>query len=98
MPVRVKGLTDVIQIEATGGGALVLHKDGTVSAWGPTEGGVLGDGRWENSTFVSGGPAFSAQKVPGVGGIVQLATGGQHVLAHAHSAPRARLSRVTSAS
>jgi alpha-tubulin suppressor-like RCC1 family protein len=80
-PVPVKGLTDVIQIEATDGGALVLHKDGTVSAWGPIGGGVLGDGRWENSTFDPRGPAFSPQKVPGVGGIVQLSMGGQHVLA-----------------
>lgn len=81
VPVPVKGLSNIIQVAATGGGAVALHNDGTVSAWGPAAGGVLGDGRWESSTFVAGGPAFEPRKVPGLSGIVQIATGGDHVLA-----------------
>ena len=44
-PVRVTGLTDIIQIEAGAKHGLALRKDGTVWAWGTRDEGAIGDGQ-----------------------------------------------------
>lgn len=80
-PVPVAGLSDVVQIAAAGNSALALHRNGSVSAWGGRDFGLIGDGQHPKRYGESGPPATSPVRVPGVGGIVQLSTSGGHVLA-----------------
>lgn len=79
-PVTVLGLNDVVQISASGAAAFAVHRDGTVSAWGSREAGMLGDNqhpaRGNAPTF-----AYAPIRVPGVTGVVQVSAGGGHVLA-----------------
>lgn len=79
-PTAVAGLGDVAQIEASGAAAFAVHRDGTVSAWGSREFGMLGDDqhprRGDSPTR-----ALRPFRVPGVAGVVQVSAGGGHVLA-----------------
>ncbi len=79
-PVQVSGLTDVVQISASGAAAFAVHRDGTVSAWGSREAAMLGD----NKHPLNGDAptrAYSPVRVPGVAGVVEVSAGGSHVLA-----------------
>lgn len=80
-PVRVAGLADVVQIAAAGGSALALHRDGSVSAWGSRDAGVIGDGQHPKRHGESGPPATTPARVPDASGVVQVSTSGAHVLA-----------------
>lgn len=80
-PVRVAGLTDVVQIAAAADSALALHRDGSVSAWGSRRAGVIGDGQHPKRHGEPGAPVTTQVRVPGVAGVVQLSTSGAHVLA-----------------
>ncbi len=76
-PVKVTGLTDIIQIESGSKHALALRKDGTVWAWGTRDNGAVGDGE-------RGGRVLSALApvaVPGLEGITQIAAAHTHNLA-----------------
>lgn len=79
-PVQVSGLTDVIRISASGAAAFAVHRDGTVSAWGSREAGMLGD----NKHPINGDApsrAYLPIRVPGATGVAELSAGGGHVLA-----------------
>ena len=43
-PVRVRGLSDVVEVAGTFGGGYALEKDGSVWAWGMSSAGELGNG------------------------------------------------------
>jgi len=77
-PVRVTGLTDVIQIEAGAKHALALRKDGTVWAWGTRDDGAIGDGQPKTLRPVM---AIGPTQVKGLQGITQIAATGRHNLA-----------------
>lgn len=77
-PVRVTGLTDVIQIEAGSKHAMALRKDGTVWAWGTRDDGAIGDGQPKTLRPVM---AIGPTQVPGLQGITQIAAAGRHNLA-----------------
>lgn len=77
-PVRVTGLTDIIQIEAGTKHAVALRKDGTVWAWGSRDEGALGDGQ---PTGLRPMTAISPTQVPGLLGITQIAATRLHNLA-----------------
>jgi alpha-tubulin suppressor-like RCC1 family protein len=47
-PVQVKGLTNVVAIDAGNGHTIALKKDGTVWTWGENSSGQLGDGTTTN--------------------------------------------------
>ena len=79
-PGQVAGVSDVVQISASGAAAFAVHRDGTVSAWGSRAGAMLGD----NKHPVNGDAptqAYVPFRVPGVAGVVQLSAGDGHVLA-----------------
>jgi hypothetical protein len=71
-PVAVQIANDVIAIEAGGENAFALHRDGTVSGWGPRDRGLLGP---------TTGIAYSPERIPGVANIKQLSSSATHVLA-----------------
>jgi alpha-tubulin suppressor-like RCC1 family protein len=75
-PVKVTGLTGVIQIAAGMKHAIALRSDGTVWAWGRRSNGEIGDGDGH-----SGLPAIGPTRVPGLDGIKQIAADGSHNLA-----------------
>jgi len=77
-PVRVTGLTDVIQIEAGAKHAVALRKDGTVWAWGTRDEGAIGDGQPKTLRPVM---AIGPTQVPGLQGITQIAATRLHNLA-----------------
>lgn len=77
-PVRVTGLTDVIQIEAGKKHAVALRKDGTVWAWGTRDDGAIGDGQPKTLRPVM---AIGPTQVKGLQGITQIAATGRHNLA-----------------
>lgn len=77
-PVRVTGLTDVIEIEAGAKHAVALRKDGTVWAWGTRDEGAIGDGQPKTLRPVM---AIGATQVSGLQGITQIAATRQHNLA-----------------
>ncbi|MCU0247700.1 MAG: hypothetical protein MUC42_14090, partial [Bryobacter sp.] len=80
-PVRVSGLSNVIQLAAGGQNALALHRDGTVSAWGSRSSGMVGDGL-HPKRYGEGGPmANSPVKVPKVSAATQISVSQSHVLA-----------------
>ena len=76
-PVRVTGLSDVIQIAAGMKHAVALRKDGTVWAWGRRDNGEIGDGEPAGRPRRAIGPT----RVPGLEGITQIAADGSHTLA-----------------
>jgi alpha-tubulin suppressor-like RCC1 family protein len=77
-PVRVTGLTNVIQIEAGTKHAVALRKDGTVWAWGTRDDGAIGDGRPKTLRPVM---AIGPTQVTGLQGITQIAATRFHNLA-----------------
>lgn len=77
-PVRVTGLTDVIQIEAGAKHAVALRKDGTVWAWGTRDEGAIGDGQPKTLRPVM---AIGPTQVSGLQGITQIAAARLHNLA-----------------
>ncbi len=80
-PVRVTGLSDVVQIEAGPDTAFAIKSDGTLWAWGSTGEGMLGvgvlDPYWRN---VSSGQPFPVQ-VKGLTGVRRVSAGTDHTLA-----------------
>lgn len=80
-PVPVQGLGDVVSIAACNKAALAVHRDGTVSAWGSREAGIIGDGVRPESWGVRPPRAYSPVRVPGVTGVVRLSVSQSHVLA-----------------
>jgi alpha-tubulin suppressor-like RCC1 family protein len=76
-PVRVTGLTNIIQIGAGRKHAVALRGDGTVWAWGTRENGAIGDGRAAQRPLKATGPT----RVTGLEGITQIAIGPTHNLA-----------------
>ncbi len=78
VPVRVTGLSEVIQIAAGAKHAVALRADGTVWAWGRRDNGEIGDGE---PTGLRPLRAIGPTRVPGVQGITQLAVDGSHNLA-----------------
>ena len=77
-PVRVTGLTDIIQIEAGAKHAVALRKDSTVWAWGTREEGAIGDGQPKTLRPVR---AIGPTQVSGLQGITQIAAPRLHNLA-----------------
>lgn len=77
-PVRVTGLSGIVQISAGARHALALRSDGTVWAWGQRQNGALGDGEPKTLPALD---ATGAVKVPGLEGITQVATYWTHNLA-----------------
>jgi alpha-tubulin suppressor-like RCC1 family protein len=77
-PVRVTGLTNVIQIAAGKKHAVALRKDGTVWAWGTREEGAIGDGQPKTLRPVM---ALGPTQVKGLQGITRIAAAGNHNLA-----------------
>ena len=71
-PVQVPGITDAVAVVRGYNQTLVLHADGTVSAFGENKYGQLGDGTTENRDM---------PVKPAVSNIVQLASGGSFSLA-----------------
>ena len=72
VPVRVKDLTDVIEVAAGSEHVLALKRDGSVWAWGANGSGQLGDG------------SFKASRVPvstGLSGIARVRAGGNQSFA-----------------
>ncbi|WP_396626454.1 RCC1 domain-containing protein [Luteitalea sp.] len=81
-PSRVGTLTEVTAIAAGGSNALALHANGTVSAWGPRDAGLIGDGRGRKTHADPPAPIASLPvRVPGVSEAIQVATHGSHALA-----------------
>jgi len=77
-PVRVTGLTNVIQIAAGRKHAVALRKDGTVWAWGTRDEGAIGDGQPKTLRPVM---AIGPTQVKGLQGITQIAATMRHNLA-----------------
>ncbi|MBC7940211.1 MAG: hypothetical protein H7Z19_10685 [Chitinophagaceae bacterium] len=77
-PVRVTGLTDIIQIAAGSKHAIALRQDGTVWAWGTRDEGAIGDGQPKTLRPVM---AIGPTQVPGLQGITQIAAARFHNLA-----------------
>jgi alpha-tubulin suppressor-like RCC1 family protein len=69
-PVKVPGLTNVLQLTAGATHSLALHSDGTVSSFGYSRLG-LGDSTTRNTPV----------KVPGLTYVLQLTAGAAHSLA-----------------
>lgn len=74
-PVKVTGLSGVIQIAAGMQHAIALRSDGTVWAWGRRSNGEIGDGA------PGGLSAIGPVRVQGLEGIKQIAADGSHNLA-----------------
>jgi alpha-tubulin suppressor-like RCC1 family protein len=74
-PVKVTGLSGVIQIAAGMKHAVALRGDGTVWAWGRRSNSEIGDG------VSTGLPAIGPTRVPGLEGIKEIAADGSHTLA-----------------
>jgi alpha-tubulin suppressor-like RCC1 family protein len=80
-PVRVTGLTGIIEIEAGRKHAVALRGDGTVWAWGTRDDGALGDGDAKPTGTLRVMSALVPVAVPGLEGITQIAVGPTHNLA-----------------
>jgi alpha-tubulin suppressor-like RCC1 family protein len=80
-PVKVTGLTDVIQIEAGGTHTMALRKDGTVWVWGARDDGRLGDNSKPPNDGIRSVISLAPIAVPGLSGITQIAAGLTHSLA-----------------
>jgi alpha-tubulin suppressor-like RCC1 family protein len=76
-PVRVTGLSRIVQIAAGSKHAVALDRDGTVWAWGRRDNGEIGDGEPKGRALRATGPI----RVPGLEGITQIAADSSHNLA-----------------
>lgn len=72
-PARVEGLEPAVAVAAGGGHSMVVHADGSLSAWGFNDRGQLGDGTFEDR------PA--PQKVRGIPGVARISGGYHHTVA-----------------
>ena len=77
-PVRVTGLSRIVQIAAGPKHAVALDRDGTVWAWGRRDNGEIGDGEPKGSRVLR---AIGPIRVPGLEGITQIAADSSHNLA-----------------
>ena len=77
-PVRVTGLTDIIQIEAGRKHAVALRKDGSVWAWGTRDDGAIGDGKPATLRPLR---AIGPTRVEGLEGVTRIAVGRSRNLA-----------------
>jgi alpha-tubulin suppressor-like RCC1 family protein len=78
VPVRVTGLSDVVQIEAGVRHAVALRKDGTVWAWGSRDNASIGDGKPAGLRPLN---AVGPVAVRGLANITAIAVGRNHNLA-----------------
>lgn len=74
-PKSIPGLRDVAQMAATYGHAVAARRDGTVMAWGETVAMLRGEAPSASRRMAP------VTAVPGLTGIVQVATGARHSLA-----------------
>jgi alpha-tubulin suppressor-like RCC1 family protein len=84
-PVAVSGLSNVTAIAAAGSHAMALIGDGTVRVWGSNEYGELGNGelnplerinkKGEKETTMVGSASTVPRQVPGLSGVVAIASG-----------------------
>ncbi|WP_224362636.1 RCC1 domain-containing protein [Hyalangium versicolor] len=74
-PVAVSGLSDVVKVVAGSMHSVALRRDGTVWVWGRNSYGNLGGGTVDST------PHSTPTQVPGLTGVVDIATGRDHVLA-----------------
>ena len=82
VPVRVAGLTAIVDVEAGGGlAAFAIKADGTLWAWGKSDEGSLGvgviDPKWLNMAH----PQPFPLQVKGLSGVRQVSAGTYHTLA-----------------
>ncbi|MBU5615194.1 RCC1 domain-containing protein [Geomonas azotofigens] len=75
LPVRVKGLAEVVSITAHSNHALALKKDGTVWGWGESVNGVFGPGTVDGTVYST--PIM----IGGITDVTAVATGMRHSLA-----------------
>ncbi|RKH36926.1 RCC1 domain-containing protein, partial [Corallococcus llansteffanensis] len=75
VPVKVVGLTDVIQVAAGSEHSVALRADGTVWTWGRNSSGNLGLGTTDSD------PHARPTQVPGLTDVVDIAAGKDHTLA-----------------
>lgn len=80
-PVKVTGLTDIVEIAAGSKYAVALRADGSVWAWGTRENGALGGGDAMPANSLRVVSALAPTRVPGLEGIAQIAVGATHNLA-----------------
>ena len=80
-PVRVTGLSGVVDVTAGDKHALALTRDGTVWAWGRRDDGAVGDGDEIPKGSLRVVSAAAPVQVPGLRDIVQIASGRLHNLA-----------------
>jgi alpha-tubulin suppressor-like RCC1 family protein len=78
-PVRVTGLTGIVQIATGLKHAVALKNDGTVWAWGDGDNGEIGDG--EQPKGRQSRSAIGPVRVPGLERITQIAADAEHSLA-----------------
>ncbi|HYO74418.1 MAG TPA: chromosome condensation regulator RCC1 [Archangium sp.] len=74
-PVPVRGLTDVVRLAGGSQQSVALTRDGSVWVWGNNNFGNLGQGTEDSVAHAE--PA----RVPGLSGVVDIASGRDHVLA-----------------
>lgn len=72
-PVQVKGLSDIITIDAGDNFSFAVKKDGTVWAWGRNDYSQLGDGDSSNKN--------TPEQIEGLSGIVDIACGSSFAIA-----------------
>jgi len=73
IPVRVRDLTEVVDVSAGYNHSLAVRSDGTVWGWGKNDLGQVGDGATANKT--------SPQRVINIANVTKIAAGGGHSLA-----------------
>jgi len=72
-PVRILGLSHIVQIAVSGAHGMALRGDGTVWTWGSNAYGQLGNGTSERAEGI-GNPV--PVQVPGLSGVVAISAGG----------------------
>jgi hypothetical protein len=70
-PVRIKALSNIVDISSGTMHVLALKSDGTVWSWGNSNGGVLGRSEWKESLFKANTPMM----VPGLKNIKSIYAG-----------------------
>lgn len=80
-PTVIPGLTDVVGVAGSMKVGFAIHRDGTVSAWGARDNGLIGDGIYNQRSGETPPRAWRPVTVPGAAGVVRLATSRDFVLA-----------------